>query len=345
VYVSSVCVVCVSVGVPHAFREHFTAQQYLPDGLQGKIFYMPGDQGYENRLSAEIARKREAQLALFLTSESADWRSRTFSTNSAVQATTRDNIFKLCGSLRDKLVLVLNGDNGILYWEAMRSSDSQGIWLELESDTRELIKSQLGDKSHKNMGRIVLKSEASSAYADAGEPVHFDRILAQGLFKSGENQDSVLRRLTDLLTPSGYAILCEKLHVKTKKIYELLAEKKMAGVILNKIKEAELAYNQERVEQGYYFNPELLRSNPGSHNLKYDELLREKCTYEVYLSEKMILGWFDGEKKPGLKNYRTLLEPVLAEAEIEKLQQDCLAMLAGRSCTWHSNYLYFKMGR
>ena len=30
---------------PHAYREHWVAQQYLPDGLQGKLFYQPGDQG------------------------------------------------------------------------------------------------------------------------------------------------------------------------------------------------------------------------------------------------------------------------------------------------------------
>ncbi len=32
---------------PHAFREHWIAQQYLPDALQGRTFYKPSDQGYE----------------------------------------------------------------------------------------------------------------------------------------------------------------------------------------------------------------------------------------------------------------------------------------------------------
>ncbi len=32
---------------PHAYRDHWVAQQYLPDVLQGRIFYQPSEQGYE----------------------------------------------------------------------------------------------------------------------------------------------------------------------------------------------------------------------------------------------------------------------------------------------------------
>ncbi|MCB9058148.1 MAG: replication-associated recombination protein A [Calditrichae bacterium] len=35
----------------HDFPEHFVDQQYLPDKLQGKIFYKPGDNGREKKLS------------------------------------------------------------------------------------------------------------------------------------------------------------------------------------------------------------------------------------------------------------------------------------------------------
>ncbi len=48
---------------PHAFRDHWVAQQYLPDILQGKTFYNPSDQGYEAGIAEQVARRREAQLA------------------------------------------------------------------------------------------------------------------------------------------------------------------------------------------------------------------------------------------------------------------------------------------
>ncbi|MEM7119029.1 MAG: AAA family ATPase, partial [Chloroflexota bacterium] len=51
---------------PHAYRDHWVAQQYLPDGLQGKIFYQPNNQGYEREIQETVARRREAQLAAML---------------------------------------------------------------------------------------------------------------------------------------------------------------------------------------------------------------------------------------------------------------------------------------
>src|SRR5690554_2989033 len=35
---------------PHAYRDHWVAQQYLPESLQGKLFYEPGEQGYERQI-------------------------------------------------------------------------------------------------------------------------------------------------------------------------------------------------------------------------------------------------------------------------------------------------------
>ena len=37
---------------PHAYRDHWVAQQYLPEAMQGKVFYKPGDQGYEQEITA-----------------------------------------------------------------------------------------------------------------------------------------------------------------------------------------------------------------------------------------------------------------------------------------------------
>jgi putative ATPase len=51
---------------PHAYRDHWVAQQYLPTSLQGKVFYQPSDQGYEAGIRGEVTRRREAQLAAML---------------------------------------------------------------------------------------------------------------------------------------------------------------------------------------------------------------------------------------------------------------------------------------
>lgn len=44
---------------PHAYKDHFVAQQYLPNSLQGKIFYNPGDLGYEKKIKQNVLSKEK----------------------------------------------------------------------------------------------------------------------------------------------------------------------------------------------------------------------------------------------------------------------------------------------
>ncbi len=44
---------------PHAFREHYVPEQYLPPEMQGLYFYSPSEEGYESRIGDRLARWRE----------------------------------------------------------------------------------------------------------------------------------------------------------------------------------------------------------------------------------------------------------------------------------------------
>ncbi len=48
---------------PHAFREHWVAQQYLPTALQGEVFWTPSNQGWEGERRQRMLERRAAQLA------------------------------------------------------------------------------------------------------------------------------------------------------------------------------------------------------------------------------------------------------------------------------------------
>ena len=48
---------------PHAFREHWIAQQYLPTALQGEVFWNPSQQGWEGERRQRMLERRAAQLA------------------------------------------------------------------------------------------------------------------------------------------------------------------------------------------------------------------------------------------------------------------------------------------
>ncbi len=48
---------------PHAYAEHWVAQQYLPGSLQGEVFWQPGPLGWEGGLRLRLQQRRAAQLA------------------------------------------------------------------------------------------------------------------------------------------------------------------------------------------------------------------------------------------------------------------------------------------
>jgi putative ATPase len=48
---------------PHAYREGYVPEQYLPEEMQGLYFYQPRDLGYERHVAERLARQRERDEA------------------------------------------------------------------------------------------------------------------------------------------------------------------------------------------------------------------------------------------------------------------------------------------
>ncbi|MEL3906002.1 MAG: AAA family ATPase [Treponema sp.] len=115
---------------PHAYRDHWVAQQYLPDGLAGRVFYNPGATGYEARIRNEVAARRETQLAVIqeaavgakhsYTAE--DWQVRSEGSSAEILEEIRNTLMgkvQLCPQDR---VLVYRADGGLLLWPAVRAA-------------------------------------------------------------------------------------------------------------------------------------------------------------------------------------------------------------------------------
>ncbi|MCQ2596294.1 MAG: AAA family ATPase [Treponema sp.] len=57
---------------PHAYRDHWVAQQYLPGELAGRVFYTPTTQGYEGQIRGDVLARRELQISSILEQNSVD---------------------------------------------------------------------------------------------------------------------------------------------------------------------------------------------------------------------------------------------------------------------------------
>ncbi len=132
---------------PHAYRDHWVAQQYLPDALQGRVFYQPGEIGYEQAIRSEVGRRREAQLAAMLegaegfgasevltftggkaANERDRWLARAVSGAGERLGELRDRVVDAARLQRHSLVLDLNAGSGLLTWEAARRTPEGGVW-------------------------------------------------------------------------------------------------------------------------------------------------------------------------------------------------------------------------
>ncbi|GHV14780.1 ATPase AAA [Spirochaetia bacterium] len=118
---------------PHAYRDHWAAQQYLPSALMGKIFYMPSRMGYEGKIREEVLRKRELQAAIVL----------------------GDNV-QGDGAAGNR---GLAGDAEVLTWSAV-SKGREGWFKRLESGRSSLLRSDreaiLGQSAIRGHERILI---------------------------------------------------------------------------------------------------------------------------------------------------------------------------------------------
>jgi putative ATPase len=134
---------------PHAYRDHWAAQQYLPTALRGRTFYIPSVVGYEEKIRETVLQKRELQAAVVLGSEQnltgdapsagdpsvADgqlltwsaqskgkegWFKRLESGSSALLLSDRNAIFNTAAPSRQARILIPMANDGLLLWESLR---------------------------------------------------------------------------------------------------------------------------------------------------------------------------------------------------------------------------------
>lgn len=113
---------------PHAYRDHWIAQQYLPDELIGRVFYTPGYTGYEEKIRNEVLAKRETQLAAIHEAAEGkkaaftveDWQARTEGSSAEILEQIRDTLIGLANLSADDRVLVHRADGGLLLWPSTR---------------------------------------------------------------------------------------------------------------------------------------------------------------------------------------------------------------------------------
>ncbi len=132
---------------PHAYRDHWVAQAYLPDALRGRVFYKPGPLGYEASIRELVLERREAQLLAAdeesgpvesSYSESADrsreWLGRAEGSAASSLLALRKRLFERAAPRRNDRVLVLGRQATFVACGALRGAPDGSVVVVARSE-------------------------------------------------------------------------------------------------------------------------------------------------------------------------------------------------------------------
>ena len=224
---------------PHAFRDHWVAQQYLPGALQGRLFYQPSESGYELGIREQVERHREAQLAAMMEAAAEDtaeilttspidrgreaWLARTVASASRSLEEVRDGLFTRANVARHHIVLVVAETTGMLTWESLRRAPEGNVWVHAaDQAVADVLSERASRLPELERPRVVVAplGELSAALEGSRAPA-FDRMVCYNAFTRGGDAGP-LTALAARLARGGRAVLAQTIPRRGQRLNRLV---------------------------------------------------------------------------------------------------------------------------
>ncbi len=228
---------------PHAFREHWTAQAYLPRALLGRVFYQPSEIGWEAQAAKDLVLRRELSLSAALEGQSGgkgeggraapelEWLKRLSERNGAQAAKDRDAIFAGLEIAPHSRILVLGAGEGLVIWEALRRApEGQVLGLCWEAEQASLL-ADYGQKLSALHRPLInacqwqnLEAQAGALGSLCGYPVEkaFEACLGRNALPPHPAREGFLSALWAYLEPGAKLSLSEILAGAGSRLSDIL---------------------------------------------------------------------------------------------------------------------------
>jgi putative ATPase len=362
---------------PHAYRDHWVAQQYLPDTLQGRVFYQPGDQGYEATVRDQVARRREEQLAAMLEPDfsldreveqsgrgpaaQSRWLQRTLSGVGQQLGQIRSRVFALASVQRDNLVLDLKAGTGLLTWEAIRRSPVGGVWtLAADEPTAAALNQQaqnlellarpivlMGDIG--DLPQLIAATLSEQANAVSGsrsaETVQFDVIIGRNVFMHLEDRPGAAKTMAALLKPEGRLVLAETIPKHTQRLHQLVDLSALPEDLVERLVGAEEAIYTRADDPMVNWTEADLRQAFQAAGVDQIEIIKEIAASNWRIGPRQIERWFDAaspDPRPSFAQHLLTRDDGigLTVAEVERVKKTFQQQLANHVVSWQSTIAY-----
>ncbi len=228
---------------PHAYKDHWVAQQYLPSNLQGTAFYYPSSTGYEGKLKETITKRREAQNEVSLdelhiehyTTSFDDkirskWVQRALHQLGDSFEMIRERISQSAHVKRHENMLILHPGNGFLVWQAIREAPEGSVTV--LCDNQEQLQylynyAQTLDELHQP---IFIESSLESLLHEQ-DNMKWDKIISMNPFTTSLEQKKKLPILKELLHFDGAIIIAQILPYLSSRISNYIADQQIKGML------------------------------------------------------------------------------------------------------------------
>ncbi len=336
---------------PHAYRDHWIEQQYLPTSLQGQVFYRPSTQGYEGEIQIRVDRRREAQLAALIEglSESMperltlspkdnrtdQWLQRTIGQSGIRLGELRDRMFSAIHLQRHHVVLDLNARSGLLTWEALRQVPEGGVYSCVGSDAEFQALVEQTQALPELSRPVMLQSDPIALSQHLPNDLRFDYILGRNILMAADNKAKIIQTIAAYLQPQGTIVLAEAYPKQAQRLYQLLPDRAFTASLTTKLQQAEEAIydttndpktNWEQSDLVMLFTNAKLNS---AQTLTTDRL-------SLLITPGMLDRWFD--RSPP-HSYINRIAGSLTPKEQTKIEQVFRQNLTQQTVAWQQTHI------
>jgi putative ATPase len=343
---------------PHAYRDHWVAQQYLPTSLQGQVFYQPSQQGFEAQISTQVARRREAQLAALLegagvapaevltytTPDRATdrWLQRTLSQVGQQLGWVRDRLFSLVAPQRHHLILDVNAGSGLLTWEALRQVPEGGVYACVATEADATALQEQATALPELMRPMVLKAkvkELPGVLTTQAPDVRFDCIIGRNVLLHEVDKAAVIKLLVPWLRHGGAIVLAETVARHTQRLYRLLDKTKLDADLYQRLVAAEEAIYSNASDPLVNWDAEDLREVFASAGL-VAEVKEERSPSELHITTALLERWFaaTGDRP----TYAAYLAQLLSAEEVGIVKDLFNRYLLNQTVSWSSTIAFIQ---